>query len=216
MSKRKDESPEQAELYDWSLEEPLDEPATLEDLVKAPVFKQASDKLGHSITAATRVPIWLNRRIAKLRETPGAPYEVTSDVIRDALYLGLRILHLRYTIAEDWDLDTKLANIRDLAAASRRIREHFDEFEGNLEDLFRGGDEVQAAHNLASYVITASRMENEWHKSKIVGLIGHSRICREVAEYCDKETRAIVDRIIEEGKITSTGKTDSEKKGGKG
>lgn len=210
MSKRKDESSEQAELYDWSLEEPLDEPATLEDLVKAPVFKQASDRLGHSITAATRVPQWLNRRIAKLRETPGAPYEVSSDVVRDALYLGLRILHLRYTIAEDWDLDTKLANIRDLATASRRIKEHFDEFEGNLEDLFRGGDEVQAAHNLASYVITLSRMENMWHKGKIIGLIGHSRVCREVAEYCDVDTRALVNRIIEEGEITDTGK-----KGGK-
>jgi hypothetical protein len=196
---------EEPEGYDWSLEEPLDEPATLEDLVKSPVFKEASDNLGHSITAATRIPQWLNRRIAKLHETPGTPYEVSSDVVRDALYLGLRILHLRYTIAEDWDLDTKLANIRDLAAASRRIREHFDELEANLEDLFRGGDEVQAAHNLTSYVFAAARMENEWHKKKIFSLIEHSRICREVAEHCDKDTRAIVDSIIK-GEDRSKGK----------
>ena len=103
MTGEKKEDRKKKKRSDWALESPLDEEVTLEQLVNESPFKEASDESGQSTTAGTRIPMWLKRRIIKLRELSGSPYELDSDVTRDALFIGLRVLHLRYKMGPDWD-----------------------------------------------------------------------------------------------------------------
>jgi len=184
--------PNKGKSSDWELEAALDLSVTLEDLISAPAFRDASDEHGHSVTAGTRIPQWLHRRVVKLREMGGSPYELNSDVLRDALYLGLQILHMRYKVGEDWDVEKKMAAILDATGASRRIKEHVDEMVTGLEELTRGGDEEQAARRLTEYVYAAAALTNEWYRTKLFRLLQDSRVVRDVAKLCDKAVQRLI------------------------
>ena len=69
---------------------------TLEDLVNRKPFTKSTDKNGGAYTAAARVPIELERHITLFVEMPNSPYMLKGDVVRDAIYLGLLVLHTRY------------------------------------------------------------------------------------------------------------------------
>lgn len=182
------------EFSDWELEKSLELPASLEELVNAPPFKESSDEHGHSVTAGTRIPQWLHRRVVKLIETPGTPYELTSDVLRDAVYLGLRVLHLRHKLSSDWEVDSKLAAITDDAGAAKRIRIRFEELEEGLEDLCAGKDEEQAAERLSGYILAVADYENLWYKNKMFMLIKESRVSQRVLKHCPKNIQDIAEK----------------------
>ena len=97
MAKRSDNA--------WEPEQQFDLAATLEELINEPPFKEVSGDTGDSVTSATRIPMWLYRRVVKLKELQGSPYELTSDVLRDALFIGLRILNMRYRVNPDWNVE---------------------------------------------------------------------------------------------------------------
>lgn len=176
----------------WELEQALDLSVTFEELINAPPFKESSDEHGRSETVGTRVPTWLLRRIIKLREMKASPYEINSDVLRDAIFLGLRILHLRYKIGKDWSVETKLASIVDSAGASRRIKDQVTGLISGLEDLLQDRDEKHAADRLTDYVLAADELDNAWHKNKIFALLRDSRSVRLVAESCTKGIKTII------------------------
>lgn len=179
---------------DWELEAPFDFAATLNDLIEAPPFKQASDEQGQSVTAGTRVPAWLFRRVMKLAEAVGSPYEIASDVLRDAIYNGLQILYMRHKVSPDWEVEKKLAAVVDATGASKRIRDQFEELVSALEDMYKEGDEKQAADKLTEYVLAATELENEWHRKKLFRLLGGSKIISRVMEMCNKSTKKLIDR----------------------
>jgi len=187
MANRRGEQPS-----DWDLEKELDFSATLEELLNASPFTKSSDEQGRSETVGTRVPTWLLRRIIKLKEMKGSPYELNSDVLRDAIFLGLRILHIRYKIGKEWSVEEKLASIADTAGASRRIKDQVEELISGLEELQKDGDEAQAAERLSEYVLAANELENSWHKDKIFKLLSDNRTVRSIIELCPKVIRDII------------------------
>jgi len=177
---------------DWELEAPLDAAATLEGLINAPPFKEASDEKGESVTSGTRIPTWLHRRVVKLREMPGSPYEVNSDVLRDAVYAGLQILHMRYSMSPDWDVERKMAAVADATGAGKRIRNQVEELISGLEELHAEGDEEQAAQKLNDYVIAAKELEGGWLKDRVFRMLKVSRVVRDISEGCDKEVQKLL------------------------
>ena len=179
---------------DWELEQAFDAVATLEELINSPPFKDASDEHGHSVTAGTRIPQWLYRKVVKLKEFPGSPYELVSDVLRDSVYLGLRIQHLRYSIAADWDVETKLAAITDAAGASGRIRSRLEELEGSLEELCMEGDESQAAERLKEYILASAELESMWYRKKIFSFIKASKTIQRVLQLCPRYIQELASR----------------------
>lgn len=180
----------------WEPEEALDLAATLQDLIDEPPFKDVSDETGESTTAGARIPNWLVRRIVKLKELSGSPYDINSDVIRDAIYVGLRVLHLRYKLTADWEVETKLAGAVDAVSAGRRVRRQVDELVAGLDEMYRDGDVDKAAHNLTEYVLAAVALESEWHKDKVFQILGENRLIGEIAEHCGEA----VQKILEKGK----------------
>ena len=177
---------------DWQLESPLDEAVTLEQLIEESPFKEASDEGGNSTTAGTRIPMWLNRRIIKLRELSGSPYELNSDVIRDALYIGLRVLHIRYKMGPEWHIETRLAAVVDATAATRRIRNQVGELIGGLEEMYNDGDTNKAVEQFTEYVEAASELEAGWHKEKVFTVLLENKVVRELLDYCRNDIQKLV------------------------
>jgi len=177
---------------DWELEAPFDAAASLEELINAQPFKEASDERGESVTAGARVPLWLHRRIVKLKELSGSPYEVNSDVYRDCISLGLQVLHMRYGMGPDWDVERKMAAVADATGAGKRIRSQVEELLSGLEELHAEGDEEQAAQRLSDYVIAAKELESGWLKDRVFRMLKASRVVGDIAEGCDKEVQKLL------------------------
>jgi len=180
---------------DWEPEAALDLAATLEDLIDEPPFKEVSGEGGESVTAATRIPLWLYRRIIKLKEHSGSPYDINSDVLRDAIYVGMRILHLRYGLTPDWEVETKLAQAVDAVSAGRRVRGQVGELIAGLDEMVKDGDMEKATRNLTEYVLAAVDLDNVWHKDKVFKLLAEDRVIQEIAKHCGEA----VQRILEIG-----------------
>lgn len=179
---------------DWEPEAALDLAATLEDLIGEPPFKEVSGEGGESVTAAARIPLWLLRRITKLKELSGSPYDLNSDVLRDAIYVGLRVLHLRYKLTADWEVETKLAAAVDAVSASRRVRSQVEELVAGLDEMYRDGDVEKAAKNLSEYVMAAVTLDNDWQKGKIFQILAEHKIIRELVSHCGEVVRMILEK----------------------
>jgi len=177
----------------WEPEELIDLAATLQELIDEPPFREASDE-GGSVTAGARVPNWLHRRIIRLKELKGSPYDINSDVIRDAVYVGLRVLHLRYGMTSDWEVETKLAAAVDAVSAGGRVRRQVEELVAGIDEMFRDGDIEKAAHNLTEYVMAAIELESEWHRDKVFQILVEHRVVREVASHCTEAVQKVIGR----------------------
>lgn len=185
---------------DWEPEAALDLAATMDDLINEPPFREVSGESGESTTAAARIPLWLLRRITKLKELPGSPYDINSDVLRDAIYVGLRVLHLRYKLTPDWEVETKLAATVDAVSAGRRVRSQVEELVAGLDEMVRDGDLEKAAGNLNEYVLSAVALDSDWHKSKIFQILTESRVVRDIIPHCNEATQMILERGKEQDK----------------
>lgn len=179
---------------DWEPEAALDLAATLEELIDEPPFKEVSGEGGESVTTAARIPLWLLRRITKLKELSGSPYDINSDVLRDAIYVGLRVLHLRYKLTTDWEVETKLAATIDAVSAGRRVRSQVDELAFGLDEMVKDGDMEKATRNLTDYMMAAVELESEWHKDKVFKLLAESKVVREIAKHCGEAVMKIMER----------------------
>jgi len=177
----------------WEPEAVIDLAVTLQELIDEPPFKEVSDDAG-SATVGTRIPNWLLRRIVRLKELKHSPYDINSDVLRDAIYIGLRVLHLRYGLTPDWEVETKLAAAVDAVSAGRRVRSQVEELVAGLDEMFRDGDIDKAAHNLSEYVLAAVALDSDWHKTKVFQILTEHRIVREIASHCGEAVRKILEK----------------------
>lgn len=177
---------------EWEPEEVMDLAATLQELIDEPPFKEVSDE-GGSTTAGARIPNWLLRRIIRLKELKGSPYDINSDVIRDAIYIGLRVLHLRYGMTSDWEVETKLAAAVDAVSAGKRVRRQVEELVAGLDDMYRDGDLDKAAHNLAEYVMAAVDLDSIWHRDKVFQILAENRSISEIAKKCPTGVQKILE-----------------------
>lgn len=185
MARRQDK--DKAEKKAWDPEQQFDYGATLEELLKEPPFKEVSGDTGESTTAGTRIPMWLDRRVTRLKEMTGSPYDLKSDVLRDALYIGLRVLNMRYKMSQDWDVEAKMASIVDAASTSRRLKRQVKELADGLDDLWREGDTEHAAGSLTKYVYAAVELESEWYKKKLFSLLKEDKTVQTVAKKCESK-----------------------------
>lgn len=178
----------------WDPEQQFDLEATLEELLGGVPFREASGDTGDSVTTAARIPVWLHRRIVKLKEMSNSPYDVTSDVVRDALFTGLRILNMRYKMNLDWNVESKMAAVVDSASTSRRLKRQIKELSEGLDDLWREGDEKHAAESLSKYVYAALDLDSDWYRRKLFGQLATDKAIQQVARACKKEVRDIIER----------------------
>ncbi len=178
----------------WEPEAIIDLAATLQELIDEPPFKEVSDEGGSSATVGTRIPNWLLRRVVRLKELKHSPYDINSDVLRDAIYVGLRVLHLRYGLTPDWEVETKLAQTVDAVSATRRVRNQIEELVAGLDEMFRDGDIDKAVRNLTEYMMAAVELENDWHRNKVFSLLAENRVIREIGTHCNDAIKKILDR----------------------
>ena len=200
-----------AKQPDWELEEPFSHIPTLDELINEQPFKTASDEHGHSFTAATRIPHWMLRRVEHLRQMKGSPYMLVSDVLRDAVYLGLRIQQVRYgRHTADWDAEVQMAQVVESTGASRRIRAQIEELEAGLQEMCKDGDYDRAVKHLMEYIEPASNIGNEWQKRKIFTLIKESAIMKELLLKCLPATQKLIGEYAERQQQLKGGKDDKD------
>jgi len=193
------DKPKKKQKPQWDLEAPFDYPASLEELLESPPFTEAGGS--DSSTAGTRIPKWLFRRVQKLVEMSGTPYELASDVYRDAIYLGLRVIHMRHKTARDWSIETKMAAIVSETDVMRRTRSQVDGLSSGLDNLMKEDEPEKAAEKLGEYVSAAIELENDWVRGRLFKMLRESKVVSEVSMYCSQEIRKIIkDTDIKRGK----------------
>lgn len=196
MAKKKDSKKDQ-----WDLEAPFDRPSSIDELIEAQPFTEAGG--ADSVTAGTRIPKWLFRRAAKLTEVKGSPYELVTDVYRDAVYLGLRIIFMRYKTTHDWGVESKLANIAIDTEVMKRARSQIDTLASGLDSLMKEDEVEKAAEKLGEYVSAVVEMEDDWVKSRLFKMLRGNKVVVEIARHCTSEVRKLVDTMgIKERNVT--------------
>jgi hypothetical protein len=189
MAKKKGKKEDQ-----WNLEAPFDQPASLEELLEAQPFTEAGGS--DSVTAGTRIPKWMFRRVAKLTEISGSPYELASDVYRYAIYLGLRIINMRLKTARDWSVETRLAAIASDTEVMKRVRGQVDTMVSGLDNLMKEGEPEKAAENLSKYVSAAVELQDTWVRSRLFKMLRESKVVAELAGRCSPEVKKLIREII--------------------
>lgn len=183
-----DKQQKQPLIDTWELEE--NATITIDDLVESAPFNQTQDESGESVTMGTRVPAWLSRRIAKLREFPGSPYELNSDVLRDAIWVGMQILQIRYK-RHDWKTDRALSAVIDASGAMDRINAQISGLCKSLEKLKGEEDNEKAVEYLESFLITIDGLTDEWRKKTYVRILKRKGIVTELLPKCSKLAREV-------------------------
>lgn len=176
----------------WETESKFDSIATLEELVNMAPFKEASDSKGGSETIGVRIPSWLARKVMHLLEIRGSPYGLKSDVARDAMYIGLRVLNMRYKSDPDWAIEAKLARVIDDANALSRIKQKTRQFEQSLKEFWDNGDESQAVEYMEHYVAAVVETQDDYQRTKTLQFIRESMFLRNVVDRCNIGVRNAV------------------------
>jgi len=172
----------------WETEEPYVD-LTIEELVGRPVFKESRDDLG-SATVGARIPQWLSRKITKLIEMQGSPYELKSDVVRDALYLGMEVLRLRYKYK--WAAESKLSDVVDTVGELDRLEQRFNELVSGLDKLISAGDTAKAVSLLTEYVLAVATIEDPWRKMRSIHQLKGNRIVSDLMKHCSDRIKSII------------------------
>jgi len=139
---------------------------TLDKLMSLKPYKQAQDKKGHGVFFGAWFPKDAGRRVEKIREE--GPYVTTSDVIRDAIYLGLQILSLRYEKDDAWQADMLLTKMANDAEWEARVYDEEESFASSLDKLCRNGDKDYAAQLLRERISLMRRSANSSRRLNIL------------------------------------------------
>lgn len=171
--------------------------STLEELIALNPFTKASDGAGGSITIAARIPGWLDRKVEFLREMKISPYQLKSDVARDALYIGLKVLNMRYGSNLDWVAETKLAKIIDSAGRLTRIHSEVTTILNSMKILWEMKDFTEAVDLMEQYVAAMLEMPEEYERDKRKQFIRDEMLLKEVIERCNVDTQmAVYGKVI--------------------
>lgn len=166
----------------WRTEELLDEELNrpIRDLVEIEPYRKAEDEKGHGITLGARVPRSMEREVIRLTELPGSPYDIKSDAVRDALYVGLKILTLRYKLP-DWQVKVAMARVSSTTDEASRIRESVEEFVESLGKLSRERDgKDKAKEFLNQYINHVESLQDSWTKARYRDALNEYGIVREL------------------------------------
>ncbi len=173
----------------WDTESSFDTVISLEELINRQPFKESSGKEGGSYTAAARIPTWLERKITHLIEIKGSPYQLKGDVVRDAIYLGLRILNSRYKENPDWAVEERMARTMDQVNTLTRWKNKVKSFSEPTAELWIGGDEEQARKAIVDFVGAAVEINDEWLRGKVLSMIKDDRNLMSIVNSCPNAVR---------------------------
>jgi len=190
--KTDDEAKKRKKQGDWDLESPFDTIVSLEELINMPPFKAASDASGGTATAGARLPTWLERKVIHMIELRGSPYLLKSDVYRDAIYIGLRVLNMRYKSDPDWATEARMARAIDKANLITRIKTEIRQFSAPIAELWAGGDEDQAISLFEEWIAAAVEITDDWRRTKQLQLIKAEHLLREIAERSSPEVKKAI------------------------
>ena len=127
----------------WATDSPgLSLTDTLDKLTSMTPFKRSEDRKGHSVPLGSRFPKEIARWVTKVKEQ--GQYQTTSDVIRDAVWLGLQILSLRYEKDPLWQTLLQLIEMGNDTAWEAKAYDDEEVFVSSLEKLCANGDEQHA------------------------------------------------------------------------
>ena len=137
----------------------------IKSLMDRSPFKLSEDRKGHDTSLGAKLPKSYDRWVAKFREMNGSPYELKSDIVRDALTLGLIILSMRYSLDPDWQIEAKLALEKSKTQDILRIQTEVAEMSKNLESLNHNGNPDLAKKELVKYVDLIDNLSTEKKKT---------------------------------------------------
>ncbi|MHA1813645.1 MAG: hypothetical protein ACTSYX_09475 [Candidatus Thorarchaeota archaeon] len=142
----------QTDNYGLEIDDPISK------LTGLPPYKRSEDKRGHDTFLGGRFPKEMARRISKLKEQ--GPYQTTSDVVRDAIWLGTHILELRYDQDPEWRVSMQLMNMANESAWEANIYEEEDQFARSIDKLCANGDEQRAIELVEERISLISSLPN--------------------------------------------------------
>ena len=189
LAKNKPDKTQPNNADPWALEEDIH--LTLENLIDEEPFNTTSDDTGESVSIGTRVPSTMYRRLVEIREIPGGPYQINSDVMRDAIYLGLRILQLRYK-KKDWQIDRKLSTVIDASGAFDRINAQVSDLCKNLEKLKSAEDVEHAVIHLDDFLKEVSNLSENWRKATFIKVLKKRGIVTDLLPQCSTTAREVL------------------------
>jgi len=178
----KDKSP-------WEVTAGEDETTSIESLIQLAPFQESSDPEG-SVLVSTRIPTWLNRKVIKMIELKGSPYELRSDALRDAIYLGIRILTMRHkAMGEDWGVRATLSELTNKVHG-------VDVIEGEVKSFIEGlqkfddhdeQDKDQAVDYLTKFIHQIAELESDWERKIYVEELNIDPTVKKFAKFCKKD-----------------------------
>lgn len=111
-------------------------------------YHYTQDKRGHSTFLGGRFPKDFPRGIEKIREKAAGVYETNSDVVRDAIYLGMKILSLRYEVDPQWQVQHQIIKLNNEIAWQATVYRQEEDFVNNLVIFINQGDDEIAQTRL--------------------------------------------------------------------
>jgi len=147
-------------------------------LMKLHPYRFERAKRGQSIHLAVKLPEWFARWIERVKERAGGVYDIKSDVVRDALWIGLRVLGHRYKLPE-WRAEIKLQEIANEIEEDNLIKTRVADFMTKLEQLQKI-DKERAKKHLGDYLSEIDKIEDSWRKGKYLEELSKYSVVKEM------------------------------------
>jgi len=188
---------------DWRLETQELDSLTVEDLVNASPFKcEPEEGEGPRPTLGARVPRWMERELRVIRERTGSPYQTSSDIVLDCIYIGLKILHLRFK-SRDWYAEHKMEVLAEDIGFLERTNMRIDKLNNGLEALIRNGYPDRAMDQLRKFISTATDINDDWHRSVVMSKLANLSNVRSLLMKSDPAMMKMVDKAADVKALTS-------------
>ena len=171
------------------------EPTSLDDLVRLRPFSRAEDERGHDALISTRVPKRVARLFQELAFSRHTPYRTLSDAIRDAVYLGWHIQHLRYpdSLSEACDSEAKALELAIEIAEDATVRETVRRVADDLHELEACGELDRAVQRLGEYTGLVAGFADPWRRRRFLyHLRGHAAVRTLAGHVQDEDIRALL------------------------
>lgn len=159
----------------WQTDSPLftiDDP--ISNLTKLAPYKKSEDKKGHSSPLQAWFPKDMMRRVSKIKES--GPYTTNGDVARDAMWIGMMVLELRYNSDPEWILFQQLTRLNNDALWMAAMFEEEDEFVDQLDSFCANKEEDTAVEMLVGRFNLLVGSGNQKRKDALVDSLRKHRL----------------------------------------
>lgn len=136
----------------------------VERLINLDAFLESKDRKGHSTSMAFRGPDWMVRMAGELRSISGSPYFTNSDVFRDAAYVGLLVLGLRYGCSNLWHIEAILHEASLKSSNAARIRETISALGNGVDSYYSSGDKEHATLMIKNFIRSITQFGDEAYR----------------------------------------------------